>query len=34
MNTKEYFDDFEKEVRKVYAVAKEAKAKGLDPKKK
>ncbi len=33
MNTKEYFDDFEKEVRKVYAVAKEAKAKGLDPKK-
>jgi DNA polymerase II large subunit len=29
--TQKYFKDFEKEIRKVYAVAEEAKQKGLDP---
>jgi DNA polymerase II large subunit len=33
MNTQEYFQQFESEVRKVYAIANEARAKGLDPKK-
>ena len=31
MNTQKYFRDLEKEVRKVYEVANEARAKGLDP---
>jgi len=31
MNTQQYFRDLEKEVRKVYEVANEARAKGLDP---
>jgi len=31
MNTQQYFRDLEKEVRKVYEIANEARAKGLDP---
>lgn len=31
MNTQKYFQDLEKEVRKVYEIANEARAKGLDP---
>ena len=31
MNTQNYFKDLETEVKKVYAMAEEARAKGLDP---
>ena len=31
MNTQQYFKHLEKEVKKVYKVAEEARAKGLDP---
>src|SRR3989338_8944131 len=34
MKTHEYFSDFEKNIRKVYVVAEEARLKGLDPSKK
>lgn len=31
MNTQTYFKNFEKEIKKVYEVAEEARKKGLDP---
>ena len=34
MKTHEYFSDFEKNIRKVYVAAEEARLKGLDPSKK